>query len=295
MKKLALGVLLLFFVGTAVSTTVTSEEVHVDIEESLVEADLQVEELTSSQFTYLTSYPISDLNVEINGQEVLCEREDLQLGTEIKCDVADRNSFSAHLEFKSSSLVSSIRDSKVFRFSQSFYRPTNNYSLRVVLPRGTGLVENGNISVPVVSPEAHRIGSNGQRIFVEWRAQPQLGESLDFQVVYRNFSRSIGILEIMIIGLTGVLLFVLGYLGFRYITRKSIVEEYEELSDEEIEVLELLRENGGEMLQKDVVNDLDYSKAKISGIVSGLVEEEYIEKSKEGRSNKLTIARGYRS
>jgi len=50
-----------------------------------------------------------------------------------------------------------------------------------------------------------------------------------------------------------------------------------------------LKDENGSMLQKDIVNESEYSKAKISGVVSSLDEKGLITKKKEGRSNRIKI------
>jgi uncharacterized membrane protein len=86
-----------------------------------------------------------------------------------------------------------------------------------------------------------------------------------------------------------VLVLVLIYFIYR---RKNVVNStsiLEELGEDERLVVEMLRDAEGEMLQKDIVADSEYSKAKISGVVSTLVDEEIVTKEKEGRSNKVSL------
>jgi uncharacterized membrane protein len=59
-------------------------------------------------------------------------------------------------------------------------------------------------------------------------------------------------------------------------------------------VLDTVRENDNSMLQKDIVDESEYSKAKISSVISELEEKGIVKKSKEGRSNKISISRKYR-
>ena len=77
-------------------------------------------------------------------------------------------------------------------------------------------------------------------------------------------------------------------------SREDIDSVYEDLSEDEAEVLDMVRDNDNSMLQKDVVDESEYSKAKISSVISGLEEKGIVKKSKEGRSNKISISRKYR-
>jgi uncharacterized membrane protein len=59
------------------------------------------------------------------------------------------------------------------------------------------------------------------------------------------------------------------------------------LSNEE-QVMQLLEENGGRMKQQTIVEELDWTDAKTSKVVSGMREEGTIESFRIGRENVLT-------
>lgn len=293
MRKAFCLILVLFLVSSAASTSIEAENVTVNLETEQVEVDTYVKELTSSAFTYITSYPVENVEATANGEPLDCETSYLQVGTEITCETELRNNFHVNMKFKEDGLTSTRNNAKIFSYTQSIYRPTDNYNLRVLLPSGAGLIDQNNASTPVVSPSNYEVGSNGQQIFVEWNTSPQIGETLRFSLMYEEFSSTTDYLKIVgiiisLIGISGI-----GYIVWRRKTRDNINEIYEDLSEDEIDIIELLIENDGTMLQKDVVDSSKYSKAKISGLVSGLVDKEVITKQKEGRSNKLTISKNY--
>ncbi|MFB6213087.1 MAG: helix-turn-helix transcriptional regulator [Candidatus Nanohaloarchaea archaeon] len=295
MRKFIAACFTIFFVASAAATTIESEEVRIDLATSEVEVELQVGELTSERLSYLTNYPVRDVEAEVNGTSIPCDVTPLQVGSEIQCDPQRRANFTVDLEFQASELLSTRQRTTIFRYSQNFYRPTEEYRLRVVLPKGAGLLEDRNVSSPVISPPGAETGSNGRRIFVEWEKQPELGETLNFQVLYQDYSSSISPAQIAAMAVLAALLALAAYYGYRRLQMEDIENVYDELDRDEKQVLDLLRENEGSMLQKDVVASMDYSKAKISGIVSGLVEKEVVKKEKEGRSNRLSISRNYRA
>ncbi len=294
MRKLLAAALVVMFVCTAAATTVQKEKVKVDLSTSTVKVDMEIKDLTSNQFTYLTNYPARNIRANIDGSPVECSIEDRTIGSEITCEPPETESFDVNMTFNGAGFTDSLQDVKVFRYRQSFYRPTQNYSMKVILPRSSGILNDQNMSIPVVSPGNADIGSDGRRIFVRWRMNPGLGDSTEFQVAYEEFSSPVRPLQFVGIALLAFVMAVGAYLGYVRLNQESIENTYEELSEDGIEVVEILRENGGEMLQKDVVNTLDYSKSKISGIVSELEEKEIVVKEKEGRSNKLSISRYYR-
>lgn len=293
MRKVCSVVLLLLFISTAAATSIESENVTVDTTNSNVEVELDVRELTSNSFSYLTSYPVNDVEAEIGGESADCSVESLQVGSEINCDTSLREDFHVSIEFSGSDLINDENGIHVFRYTQSIYRPTDTYRMRILLPQGSGLIDQEKSNAPIVSPEEHEIGSNGRRIYVEWTQNPQLGETLEFKAMYEGFTSNSNILKglaaLLLLGITGTS----GYIFWRRRNRSSIESVYEDLTENQKKVIEILRENDGEMLQKDVVEATEYSKAKISGVVSELVEKNLVEKEKEGRSNKLAISKEY--
>lgn len=293
MKKVFYLILVLFLASSATATTISSQNVTIDLETSQVEVDMEVAELTSSALTYITSYPVENVEVEANDRELDCEVTSLQIGSEISCDTDLRHNFDVHMEFRSTGLVSSRNNARIFSYSHSIYRPTDNYRLRIALPSGGALIDQKNASTPVVSPQGYTTESNGQRIFVEWNRKPRIGETLRFTAMYQEYSSTFNYVKIVALPALLLIIAVVGYITWKRKNRDSIEVVYGELSEDEIEIIELLRENDGEMLQKDVVDSSDYSKAKISGLVSGLVDREIIDKKKEGRSNKLSISSNF--
>lgn len=294
MRKFFAALLVVFMVTAAAATTIESEQLFLDLEDSTAEATVEVEDLTSSQFTYLTSADVSSADASTNGEQMNCSIEELSLGSEIRCDTELEENFTVNINYTFESLVSNGGVSKTLRYSHPFYRPTENFRLRVALPPGAGLTER-NASEPAISPGDGQTGSDGQRIFVEWEKRPQIGDTLSFQIDYQNYNDS-GTNYLQILGLLTLISLAAG-LGFLYWRRRNMEDietVYGDLSEDEKDVIQLLKDNDGEMLQKDVVNSTDYSKAKISGVVSELVEKEIVEKEKEGRSNKLKISGKYR-
>ncbi len=293
MRKLSLAVSIIFLLSMAGATTIGSEEVTVDLSDSSVHVDIEVKELTSSKLSYITSYSAHDVSATSGGETLNCEVQGLQIGSEITCEPPRQHNFTVSLDFRGTDFVSNQQNIKVFRYTQSIYRPTDSYSLKVILPKGTGVLQNENVSTAVISPPDAERGSNGRRIFVKWTTNPDLGETLQFQAIYEDFARPFDYVKYGILAASLLLVGFFSYLGFRRFNRENIENVYEELSEDEIEVIELLRENEGQMLQKDVVEKSDYSKAKISGVVSELVDKEVISKEKKGRSNQLSISKNY--
>ncbi|MFB6147685.1 MAG: hypothetical protein ABEJ66_02265, partial [Candidatus Nanohaloarchaea archaeon] len=167
MRKFIAAVFTVLLVSTAAATTIESEEVRVDLATGQVDVTLEVEQLTSEKLSYITNYPVSDVSASMNGSSIDCQVSPLQLGSEIRCEPPDRTNFTVKLGFQASQLVQRRKQTSIFRYTHTFYRPTGNYRLRVVLPKGAGLLDRSNVSTPVISPQGAETGSNGRRIYVE--------------------------------------------------------------------------------------------------------------------------------
>jgi uncharacterized membrane protein len=70
---------------------------------------------------------------------------------------------------------------------------------------------------------------------------------------------------------------------------EPVVPDEELLSDED-RVLQLLEENGGRMKQVNIVNETDWSKSKVSMLLSEMEEEGEISKLRVGRENIISIS-----
>jgi hypothetical protein len=68
----------------------------------------------------------------------------------------------------------------------------------------------------------------------------------------------------------------------------AAVTEAELLSDEE-RVVNLLEDNGGRMKQVDIVEETDWSKSKVSMLLSDMEDEEHISKLRVGRENIVSL------
>lgn len=297
MRKLLLLLFASLLVSSASATTIASHNVTVDLASSTMNSSIEVHDMTASAFYYTSSFPVTgDLVAYANGDPVECEREPLPPGTYITCDVKEKD-FLLKMSYHTEGLITQREGVNIFRYTQGIQRPTERYRLKVLLPPGSGLAKGSNVSLPVIRPESGESGTDGRRIHVEWSLSPSLGQQ-SFQTIYRDnggvaddsgFGGGLlWLLPVVTISLLGAAVY------FIMISREDLDSAYEDLSEDEAEVLDMVRDNGNSMLQKDIVDRSEYSKAKISGVISKLEEEGIVKKSKEGRSNKISISRKYR-
>ncbi len=290
MKKFSAVVLLILLVSSAAATSIESETVTVDLADSTAEVEVDVNELSQTAFTYITVYPKDNVHVEIDGEQYDCDIRKLSVGSEIRCPTDKREDFTVNLEFSLENIVNSQEDAEMFQYTYSVYRPTNEYNFRVILPSGAEIIDENNLTTPTISPDDYNMDTEDGRIYLEWSTDPGLGETLDYRVAFNDTSLTLEYLNYLLPLVTlGLIIGILHF--YRKDSDAERVEEvYGELKQDQVEILELIKINDGRMLQKDIVSQSSYSKAKISGVVSELEEKGIINKTKEGRSNQIKLS-----
>ena len=276
---------LLAFVSSAAATDIRSESVTIDLEDNSVVLESDMQSISGSEFSYVTSVPVENVEGTLNGEPIECNEEDFQIGSEIQCNAPVKEDILLRLDFTASNLVEERNGFRLFEYTHSVYRPTEIYNLTVILPEDSGVAESTNRSEEAVIPGAASIGEVDGRTEINWSQNPRVGDVLSFRAVYETETQE----ENTGLPLLPVIAAVLLALVIAYILTRGEQKEVIELDDDEQEVVDIIEENDGEMLQKDVVSESEYSKAKISGVVSSLVDKDVVSKEKEGRSNKLVL------
>ncbi len=215
-------------------------------------------------------------------------------GKEIVCQVPDDipENYSATIIYETPS-VSTIKNEYLsFEHQKRILVPTEEYSLEVILPEGSGIISRDDLEP--FSPEDAVTGSEGRRIFVRWDMDDvSLGETRDFVVRYQDLEVIGNIFPIDTTTLV-ILLVLLISLGisvyFKFKKKEDTISSILPLlKEDEKEVLLNIIEKEGECEQRNLVKELDYSKAKISRLVKDLEERNLIKKIKEGRKNRLVL------
>jgi len=297
MRKLLIPTIIILLTSIGSATTLTNEDIKIDLNTNTVNTEIQVDELTSSTFPYVSNNDIENLNASINGETVECNIQESAIGSEIRCPTELKQNFTVKLEYQINNLISTRDNTKIFQYEHSIYRPTDDFSLRVTLPDGNAILKEKNTTQQVISPLDYSTDSNGRQILVDWNTKPQLGNTLSFYILMEEIQGPGQNLTpqdtIPILASITIILLALAGSIFIY-KREDLSETMNKLNEDQKEIIERIRENNGTYLQKDLVDEMDYSKAKISGEVSKLVEKDILNKTKKGRSNKLVISRKYR-
>ncbi|MDY6762051.1 MAG: hypothetical protein SVY41_03305 [Candidatus Nanohaloarchaea archaeon] len=290
---LLLGALLLV-VPLASATTIQDESITVELGATdTVTVERQYQKITTERISYLVfgRYSPEQLSARDATGSLDCTVEELSIGKEILCTPRQRTNYTVTITYTGD--FTSREDSGLeFSLSNRIFVPTDRVETKVVLPEGYGILESGE----AYSPPGADVGSRGRRIFLEWQQENvSIGDSLSYTVRYEQLSvfESLALRQLtLLLGVAVIVLAVLVvYVRRKHAGEKTIADVFPVLKEDEQEVMRYLIDNDGEVEQRDIVDSLDYSKAKISRLVSDLEDRSLVTKEKRGRVNVVTLAR----
>ena len=197
------------------------------------------------------------------------------------------------IEFDTAELLSANGDS--FIFSALFSPPpalTRNFLLKIELPKGMGLAHPVSSAAQTdIAPLPDKTVSDGTKTIFEWDVKDR-GEFAVF-IRFEKFSPPDYSSVLLDYAFLFILAIVLVGLSF-FISRKRPRKEAEGFMKEDEQVLiDLIRENDG-IVQKRLADYTDFSKAKVSKIVSDLEKRRIVRVEKSGRRNKLFLTEEFK-
>lgn len=99
-------------------------------------------------------------------------------------------------------------------------------------------------------------------------------------------SVSIGIDPLITVSIVSILSFLSGILVYK---RRSSELSYEDLDSEQKEFIDLIKQNGGKIKQKEVSENLEWPDTKTSRITTSLINDGFVDKNRSDRENYITI------
>ncbi len=222
----------------------------------------------------------------------------------ISCDVSSANATArtVYFNYLATGSVREIEKNNRWLFSYNYLTsvPVSSLSVMVKLPEGTALVEKEtNKTITGLLPFSPIDGekrTDGRRIMLEWnRNNLTAGENLGFSVFYEVVTPT-GISPVIMgfIALLGGLVLVFVYLyikkgGNIIILDDSLDSILPVLRDDERRVIDCLLKENGEIAQRKVVYETNFSKAKVSRLIKDLSDRKIIRVEEKGRINKLHL------
>ncbi len=221
----------------------------------------------------------------------------------ITCDLENvtRTTRSLSFNYTVNGFVKQLEKNKwIYRFDYQSSVPVTTLSITVKLPEGKGLINREDTQTAAgLLPYAPADGdtrTDGRRILVDWaRNNFTAGDSLSISVVYENiqtlaFSNLLPLFAALIV----ILAVISTYL---YLKKNKIIIKMEEsldsvlpiLTPDERKVIDCLLAENGEKMQRKIVNETNFSKAKVSRLIKDLKGRGIIGVEEKGRTNRIFL------
>ncbi len=236
---------------------------------------------------YRLNFEITDLTAKANFDSADCVVVE---GNTISCDFVgmteQKNMLT--LNFVTEEAVKKV-DGK-FRFSANYgFLPTDKIFVLIRLPQSAVLSE--EVVNESYFPRDGGILSDGKHIMVFWEESDVESKSQQFSVSY---AFPLGIPSYVIISLTIIVIIAMvGVVVYARKKQKPVEVVTSVLNQDEKTIADILQRNEGRALQKVLVKDSGFSKAKVSRLVKdmksrGMVEIEPV----SGRENRIRLIVG---
>ena len=286
-------VAVLFLVAPSDASFITSQNLRINLADSgeaQIVANLTYQQLSSDKVYYLVFAHVSTASAEdVNGKGD-CSLETEVFGTQIVCqplveNVTSVSNYSIRISFTALDLMEKKNSKRSFSYRLNIYDPTNELTVRVLLPQGMGII---SPTENAFSPPGAVIGGTGRQVTLDWlMPNPGLGQSHTFSVEFEplfgisfNYDYLYGILAVAIV-------LIIYFWYFRRSTRTKTILSV--LHEKEKDVLEAILAAGDGIKQRDIVKSTSFSKAKVSRIISELEERGLIKTQRTGRTNKIFL------
>jgi len=208
-------------------------------------------------------------------------------GTIVTCQNVSISRISMQFDYEK--LVRTNSTLSVLSDQYIFLTPTDEFTLRVALPKGYVVSESGvggPSTLPYYPPSAVQ-GTNGQQIYLEWKLdQPKVGSVFSYSVAYEKAINPESNRDLLTF--IGVMVVVIGALLMLIYTRKKPTLKEYGLNEDERKVLDvLLKEN--KVSQKKISRETGFSKAHVSRLAKNLEERGIIERKRRGRTYEVML------
>ncbi len=183
-----------------------------------------------------------------------------------------------------SNLIKIKNGERILAVKQPLPQNISNFEIIVNLPKGAILSDVENSSL--IFPEPTNILSDGKRIILNWQVDyPR--DNFEIFVDYRMLSLQVNYpIQIVISALiisAGFVVFLIKIYN-KKVNRIIAIG----LSHEEKKIYDFIKEKG-EIKQKILLKEFDFSKPKLSKLIRTLEEKNLIEKKPRGRTNILKL------
>jgi uncharacterized membrane protein len=175
--------------------------------------------------------------------------------------------------------------------SHSLLANVENFDFTIVLPEGYGIAGES------VSPRPGKFGSDGRHVILEWNLYepipPELRE-FDAIVLYESLFGEKPLWwegkENYIYLTVAAVVLIASVALLRRFRRKQTNDKIDILKDDEQAIMRLILEHDG-IDQREIQRETDFSKTKVSKILSELEKRGVVRKEQVGRRNKIFLTK----
>lgn len=248
-----------------------------------------------NHFDYDIPFTIYNLTVEPQSGTHACDFDNERTSSVISCDFfgATEGNNGIKFTFYSRDAVNSNDGKYIFQDLVPFIMDTEDFFTLLKLPERSSLSE--EIVNQSLFPPDGRIFTDGKHMFIVWeRENVTSGDSLIFSASFESSSDGGILWSMTVVGITAIVVMVMVSVGF-YMRRgsgetKTEVKVLPLLNKEEKKVVDILVKHEGEVRQREIVRESDFSKAKVSRLIKNLKERGVIDTDAiSGRENKVIL------
>ncbi len=258
-----------------------------------VEAEIFENKTVFYKYDFIFTDIVSPIILDFNSAEHLsyesfteCRTKESTFGTQLACQPKE-GSFKVSVSYSCNTCVVEKDGQYQYRYSIKIPLYVKKLYALVKIPEGMGLLKTQENPF---SPADADVASDGRRPILKWSRDPLSADSsFDVSVAYESLGIVYNDIRMeYVIALFAII--VVGFLGYGLYTKKAQVRLILPLmkKDEKI-VLESVLKHGQGVNQKIIVKETNYSKAKVSKVLSSLKERGVVKLERAGRTNKIFL------
>jgi uncharacterized membrane protein len=295
-KKLKfLSSLLICFFLTALLSFVPTFAENQQLEITYLKIDVEImEDRSLKESIDIIIYPKEEIDFNLylpndyKNLDILFNDEllDSSLGQRIKLIPNELNSIKISYTISNAIVV---KKNDLIYTRELVYPNVKNLIFRIKLPQAYGI---NSDDISSIIPEPTYLQSDGKRIIVLWEMKSPQTPTM-FKIKYNSLVQNNGFGTTILLPLAVALIFLisLGIFLFHRSSNKGpdVKIPPSLLSEDEMIICDILKNEGGKMKQKRLSSLTGFSKAKITKILTNLEKKELIEREPIGRTFIITL------
>lgn len=303
MKQSYIMILMLAVCSIFLSEPVSATGLEYYRMDMTIKEDTNVENVIAIKFDtpiyhldYQFDFKIYDFNATADFDSVSCQVIDKGRYSDVSCDFVGmtKEKNLLILNFNTKGSVKRVDNKYQFTMNYPVSLPIETSYIIIKLPENSVLAGE-NVSESYL-PQGGKILTDGKKIMVYWEMNDlKVGETLQFSVLYDIPLTGGPLFNVIVVSLTMIIILVM--IGITFYIKKSTSKSVKEtaeivssvLNNDEKKVVNIVKQHDSEVIQRVIVRETDFSKAKVSRIVKNLKERNILEVIPMGRKNKVKM------